>query len=573
VTNFISTIRRFVVLLFSSLYRFIFESPRWFFNSVVVVVATVLYSVFAHDLFNALPRLDDSVAAVYQARLFAEGQILWAMPAEIQMWFDMFGVLTPEDKPDFRAGMYPPGWSLLLVPGVLLAKTWLINPILAGLMLVMVSELGNELFNRVTGRVAAILGLCSPFVGAVAASQLSHISAALFITLAWWMALRLIRTGRLRYAVLGGLSLGFTLLIRPETAVLVGGVFVFGILVQYRRALAIWKELAVALAICVVFGVTLLIFQDVTVGSPGKVGHSLEMLGGEKLGFGKIPRSSYVYTPAKALDHSTRRLDMLNKNLLGWPIPAVLLLLAPFFLLRARLYDLWLLAPVLILMGFYAFYWYFEYWLHARYLFPAVPALLILAARGGQAWQDRLSQISIPRGLGRTVLGAACVYALVIGGPKYFTFFKPHHGDVEDLLVKVVEAAELRNALVFYHSSGKLRGVGRWNDYYATASYYNSLNLDGDVVFARDGWLKHIKRNNSELVALFPNRNYYLYDFDQYNLSAQLWKLVVEEGQVVSRDLIALHDDGMFRMRQDWEPFYGDSRDAYVTLGGFQFQL
>jgi len=539
---------------------------------MIVVIATVAYSVFAYDLFNALPRLDDSVAAVYQARLFAQGQILWPMPAEIQMWFDMFGVLTPDDKPDFRAGMYPPGWSLLLVPGVLLSKTWLINPILAGLMLVMVSELGNELFNRVTGRLAAILGLCSPFVGAVAASQLSHISAALFVTLAWWLALRLLRTGRLRYAVLGGLSLGFTLLIRPETAVLVGGVFVFGILVQYRRALAIWKGLAVALGICVLSGVILLIFQDVTVGSPGKVGHSLEMLGGEKLGFGKIPRSSYVYTPAKALDHTVRRLDMLNKNLLGWPIPAVLLLLAPFFLFRFKLYDLWLVAPVLILMGFYAFYWYFEYWLHARYLFTAVPALLILAARGALAWQYRLAQIAIPRGLTLTGLGAACVYALAIGGPQYFTFFKPHHGDVEDLLVKVVEEAELSNALVFYHSSGKLRGVGRWNDYYATASYYNSLNLDGDVVFARDGWLKHIKRNNSELVALFPNRNYYLYDFDQYNMSALLWKLDVEAGQIVSRDLIALHDGGMFRTMRDWEPFYRDSRDAYVTLGGSRFQ-
>lgn len=544
----------------------VFESPRWLFNSFLVLVSTILYSIFAHELFNALPRIDDSVAAVYQARVFAEGHLLWPMPADIQKWFDIFGVLTPDDKPDYRAGMYPPGWSMLLVPGVLLGKTWLINPILAGFMLVAVSELGDELFNRVTGRVAALLGFCSPFVSAVAASQLSHISAALFVTLAWWLALRLLRTGRTHYAVLGGLSLGFTLLIRPETAVLVGGIFVLGILIQYRRALEIWKGLAVALSICVLSGISLLVWQDVTVGSPGKVGHSLEMLGGEKLGFGKVPQSSYVYTPAKAVDHSIRRLDMLNKNLLGWPVPAMLLVLAPFFLWRFKAYDVWLLGPLLVLAGFYAFYWYFEYWLHARYLFPAVPALLILAARGGHAWQYRLSQISIPESLGRLSLTAALVYALVIGGPQYFNFFQENHGDVEDVLMEVVEAAELENALVFYNSSGKLRGVGRWNDYYATGAYYNSLNLDGDIVFARDGWLKRIKRRNGELISLFPNRNYYLYDFNQLHMSARLYKLDVRDGYIVSRDLIALHSGRTYRA------YPGQDEPHRVLPGTYSFE-
>lgn len=528
-------------------YRTIFESPRWLFNACLVALCTVVYSYYAHDLFNAIPRIDDSVAAVYQARVFAEGRLLWPLPADLHAWFDMFGVLSPLDKPDFRAGMYTPGWSILLVPGVLIGKTWLINPLLAGCMLVMVSELGHELFNRVTGRAAALIGLVSPFIGAVAASQLSHISAALFVTLSWWLALRLFRTGRHRYALLAGLCLGFTLLIRPETAVLVGGVIAIGLLMRYRRALELWKSLAMGIGLCVVFGLALLSWQNTTVGSPGKVGHSLEMEGGEKLGFGKVPKSNYHYTVVKAVDHTKRRFQSLNKDLLGWPIPAALVLLAPFFLLRCNWRDFWLVCPLLVLSGFYFFYWYFEFWLHARYLFPAVPALLILAARGVSAWQYRLSQIAVHRNLTATAVLAACVYAVVVGAPQYFKAYPPHHGDVEDVLPKLVKAAKLENALVFYFSSGKLRKVGKWNDYYATAAYFNTLNFDGDVVFARDGWIKYIKQSNAELIAAYPGRNYYLYDFDQYHRSARLWQYVVEGGRIVSRELIALYDKGYIR--------------------------
>ena len=275
----------------------------------------------------------------------------------------------------------------------------------------------------------------------------------------------------------------------------------------------------------------------------GTVGHSLDMEGGEALGFGKVPETSYVYTVPKAVDHTVRRFDMINKNLLGWPLPAMLLILAPFFLLKLERRNFWLIASFLSLAGFYFFYWYFEYWLHARYLFPAIPTLLILMARGAIAWQSSLVRFYVPKSIGRFSLMAACVYALTIGGPQYYEFFKPNHADVEDILPRLVESAGIENALVFYHSSGRLPGVGKWNDFYATAAYLNSLNLDGDIVFARDGFLKHIKRRNVELIAAFPNRNYYLYDYDQSHQSAQLWRLVVEGGRILSRDLIAFHDD------------------------------
>ena len=242
------------------MYRVVVESPPALFYVAIVALAATLYSVLAHILFNAIPRLDDSVAAVFQARIFSQGEIVWPLPADLQIWFDMFGVITPVDKPDYRAGMYPPGWPLLLVPGVMMGATWVVNPILAGLMLVAIAMLGEEMFNRATGRIAAVLGLCSPFVGAVAATQLSHISAALFITLAWWAALRLLRTKKTRYAIFGGICLGYTLLIRPETSVLIGAVIAIGVLSQYRRALAVWRSLVVCFAICVVFASGLLIF-------------------------------------------------------------------------------------------------------------------------------------------------------------------------------------------------------------------------------------------------------------------------------------------------------------------------
>ncbi|MGA8262028.1 MAG: hypothetical protein WB783_17590 [Arenicellales bacterium] len=512
----------------------VFHSPRWLFNLTIGITATVVLVAISQLLFKRLPMMDDSVAALYQARIFAHGKLVWPVAETLKPWFDVFGVITPIGKPGVWAGMYPPGWSLALAFGVWLGVPWLVNPVLGGCLVVMICELGHELYDNVTARTAALLALFSPMAGVVSATHLSHTSAALSCMFAWWSVLRLQSTRRYFYAFLLGMSLAAGVLIRPQDALLVGIVIGIGVLVQFRRALALWRQLAVAVAIAGLGVVALLAFQYIASGAAGVFGHEIEMGAVSHLGFGRVGDSSYVYTPTKAIQHTLGRLEVLDWQLLGWPIPTLILLLTPFVLWRGGWREVWLLAPTLALSGLFFFYWYWEEWLPARYLFAAVPPLFILAARGGYLWHDSLRHVKYLSWLPAFIFMGGTVYSATVGMPEYHRFFQRNHGDVEHNLGAVMDAHDVTHALVFMRSTGKLPSNQR-NDYYATGFMRNSLNLDGNIVFARDGSDRSVGKSDEELIKAFPGRSYYLYRYNQSTRRSKLFLLVAEHGHIVKK--------------------------------------
>lgn len=507
----------------------VFHSPQWSFNLVIGLVAAIVSACLSQSLFAGLPMMDDSVAALYQARIFAEGHVVWPVAEELKPWFDIFGVITPIGKANVWAGMYTPGWPLALALGVWAGAPWLVNPILGGCLIAVTSGLGRELYDDVTGRLAALLALFSPFVGVVSATHLSHTSAALSCTLAWWGVLRLQSTGRYLYAMVAGTSLAGALLLRPEAALIVGTVIAIGVLARYRRALALWRQLAVVAAIVVLGGMLLIGFQHVASGQAGLFGHEIEMGDKARFGFGRVGDSSYVYTPAEAVRHTLGRLDVLDWWLLGWPIPLLILLVTAVVLRRPGWREAWLLAPIAALAGVFFFYWYFEEWLPGRYLFPAAPALFVLAARSWYLWHDRWKSLKRFAWLPALVLLTGSAYSATIGAAVYHRHFPANHGDVEHNLASVMKANDVTNALVFMRSTGRLAN-GEWNDYYATGFMRNSLDLDGDIVFARD---RAGGKSDEELIAMYPGRAYYLYQFEPSTMRSRLSRLMVEDGRVV----------------------------------------
>lgn len=521
----------------------VFRSPRWLFNLTVGIIATVVLVVISQSLFKRLPMMDDSVAALYQARIFAEGKVVWPVAESLKPWFDVFGVITPIGKPGIWAGMYPPGWPLALALGVWLGVPWLVNPVLGGWLVVMISELGRELYDSTTGRTAALLALFSPMAGVVSATHLSHTSAALSCIIAWWSVLRLQSTGKYLYALLLGMSLAAGVLIRPQDALFVGAVIGIGVLVQIRRTLALWRQLAVAVAIAGLGVAVLLAFQYIASGAAGTFGHEIEMGAAAHFGFGHVGDSSYVYTPEKALQHALGRLEVLDWRLLGWPIPTVVLLLTPFILWRGGWREIWLLAPTVALSGFFFFYWYWEEWLPARYLFAAVPPLFILAARGWYLWHDSLRHARYLFWLPAFIFAGGTAYSATVATPDYHRYFQPNHGDVEHNLTAVMDAHDVTHALVFMRSTGKPPSHQR-NDYYATGFMRNSLNLDGDIVFARDGSDRGVGKSDEELMKAFPGRSYYLYRYNPSTRRSKIFLLVTEHGHIVKKRKLGSYPQG-----------------------------
>jgi hypothetical protein len=63
----------------------------------------------------------------------------------------------------------------------------------------------------------------------------------------------------------------------------------------------------------------------------------------------------------------------------------------------------------------------------------------------------------------------------------------------------------------------------------------NSLNLDGSIVFARDGRDRSVGREDEELIDLFPGRNYYLYRYNESKKRSRLFLLTVKNGRIVGK--------------------------------------
>src|SRR5207249_9975399 len=79
---------------------------------------------------------------------------------------------------------YPPGFPLLLVPGVLIGAPWLVSPVAASLTLATLYLLGRSLFGGGTGLLAVVLLLTSPFFLFMSGSMMSHPACLLLTTLA-----------------------------------------------------------------------------------------------------------------------------------------------------------------------------------------------------------------------------------------------------------------------------------------------------------------------------------------------------------------------------------------------------
>lgn len=531
--------------------RLLDDGAPWLVGVVLAAAGTATFGWLSHALFQAVPHIDDGVAALFQARIFAAGHWSWPIDPAIARDFDLFGVVEVAGRPELRSGMYPPGLPALLALGVLGGAPWLVNPLLGGLLAVAVVALGHELFGRRAGRIAGVLVVTSPLVGVVSATHLAHTATALACTVAWWSVARLGRRLRGRDAVMAGAAMGGALLVRPATAGVMGCVIVIGALPGILHVLRRPRLVAAGLVPLLIAAALLGAFQQATNGDPFRMGHEREMIGAARMGFGPISISSRVHTPREAVHHTVFRLAALDRDLLGWPLGSLVFALLPLLVVRAGRRELWLAAPLVVLAGFYALYWYYEEFLPGRYLFAAVPMLLVLAARGWQLGTSVLAARPGWRRLPTVVLVWGLLFAVLAAGPDRHARIGPHHGDVEANLPRLLAAHPLANALVLVGAVGR-RALywGSRNDYYATAFMRNDLDLDGDVVFARDladhgapsGAGAMTAVGTTVPVALrdaYPGRVWYRYVFDRASGASWLDRLTLEQGRVTGETRVA----------------------------------
>ncbi len=169
----------------------------------------------AHSVFEKLPHLEDEMAYLYQAKIFARGDTYVDVPQPLRSYWQPF-LLSEDGK---RFGKYPPGWPLLLAVGVKLNMTWAINAWIGMLSVALTYRLAREVFNEQTGVVAAALLTISPIALLINGTLMGHTSAQFFTLLFLYGAWQ-IEKGKhpFGWAAISGMSLGMLVANRPLTA-------------------------------------------------------------------------------------------------------------------------------------------------------------------------------------------------------------------------------------------------------------------------------------------------------------------------------------------------------------------
>ncbi len=450
---------------------------QWALGVALVVVA--ICAILSLAVYQRHPHVPDEVAYLFQARYFAEGWL--AMPAPpIPEAFNL-DLMTYEASRWYSPT--PPGWPAVLAIGVFLGAPWLVNPVLAGVCVLLAYLLIWRLYDRVTGRLTLVLLATSPwflFLGMSFMTHMLSLACALGAALAVW---HIRQQGSLWWGVAGGLGLAMLGINRPLEGLVVSGLLGVWILGgPSRRWTARVAGLAVLGFTAMAGGSLTLPYNRALTGDPTTFPimaytDSLYDSGTNALGFGADRGLGLFggldplpgHSPFEAVINTNINLFAVNVELLGWATGSFVFIGALVLLGRLRREDRWLVIAIATVIGVHGLYWFsggpdFG----ARYWFLILVPALAIAARGiivlssrsgGREWHGR--PLLVAAGLiGMSVTLFIPWRAL----DKYF-----HYRGMRPDIRKLAKTHEFGPSVVLI--------LGERHPDYASAAVYNPLDL------------------------------------------------------------------------------------------------
>ncbi len=286
---------------------------------LLALFAFGMSALVSRTVFERLPRLEDELTYLFQARMLARGQPVIASPEPRRAYWQPFVV----DYQGRRFGKYPPGWPLLLAVGTSVGQPWIVNAWLAALTVALVYRLGCDVFNPDAGLIAAALTAFSPMALLLNATLMGH-TAALACAAAFLAACARLERGRrpLRWGLAAGVALGLLVINRPVAGLALAAPVAAWSLVRFVRArrarLAILKPLLALAAAALLISAAIPLYNAAAAGDPAQNLYLL-VWPYDRVGFGEGygPRG---HTLEKGLRQTRWDLSLAAADLFGWQI-------------------------------------------------------------------------------------------------------------------------------------------------------------------------------------------------------------------------------------------------------------
>ncbi len=500
--------------------------------AVLVVIAAALLNIFSYERH---PHVPDEVSYLTHARFFASGVLTMPAPL-VPEAFEVY-LMTYKGAEWFPAP--PPGWSMILAVGTIFGVPWLVNPLLAGLNLLLSYILLRELYPKRTARIAVFLLAFSPWYLFLGMSFMTHIFALTCALLAAVGVAWARRTENSLWAWAGGLALGMIVLVRPLEAVAMAGLLGLWSIGLGGKRLKISGIAGLVLGSMIVGGLGLLYNAALTgkalefpinAYTNAHFGPNSNAYGfGPDRGMGWAIDPNPGHSPTDALINSNLNISTLNTELFGWSIGGFLLLGIFFCLAKFQRSDHLMLAVIGVIYILHFFYYFsggpdFS----ARYWFLMIVPLVALTARGIQLLAAKLKETSADADVRLfAVVIALCLLTLINFIPwravdKYHNF-RGMRSDVRYLAAK--------------HNFGRSLVLVQGNQHpeYDSAFVYNPLDLRADApVYAWD----RDAETREKLLRAYADRPVWI--IKSPSLTGRGFE--VSEGPLSTRDLLLPND-------------------------------
>lgn len=448
--------------------------------AIFTTFVAAMLSVWSYERH---PHVPDEVSYLYQARYFAKGLLDLPLPP-VPAAFNV-DLMTYEATRWFSP--VPPGWPAVLAMGASIGAPWMVNPVFAGINVMLTYLLVRELADRRTSRLAVLLLAVSPWHLFMAMSFMPHIVMLTFAIAAGLAVARARRTNRALLGLLGGAAVGATSIVRPLDGMVLG--VLLGLWLLATRD---WMK---RLSSIMTFGIGALLVGSLVLPYnafvTGKstlfpiMAYNDKYYGPNSNAFGFGPERGMGWpldpfpghTPLESVINTNLNLFTLNTDLFGWSTGSLLLISLCLAAGRLNRTDRLMIAVIAATIGLHAFYWYSggpdfgpRYW--SLILIPCV----MLTVSGLGVVERSLGD---ERGRALFAMLSLCAISLAVHVPwramdKYYHF----RGMRPD--VRLLAASK-----PFGRSLVLVRGC-RHPDY-SSAAAYNPLDLNASVpVYAWD---------------------------------------------------------------------------------------
>jgi hypothetical protein len=444
----------------SALSERVLRIPTPVFLGCVALFALVVSATFAIICFGRQPHNADEVAQLFHARILLSGRL--SLPPDPNPEF--FGMDNMIDANRWYS-QFPVAGPAFLAVGLALRAAWLVNPVLLALTVLSVYGFARRAYGEPVARASALLFALCPFALFVAASFMNHVpvlwlTSVAMMQLTIWMDAE----GRQanRAAAIIGLALGVAFAVRPLDALVAAGVIgvmqLTGLRHNRTRIRSIGWEVVGGLIPCAI----LFYVNWRTTGAPLRLGYEVLYGDAHSLGFHLDPYGT-AHTPWRALMFASKYLLQLNVLLFEWPLPAVgIIAVGLLAMRRPTRWDYFLIGLLFAQTFAYALYWHDGSFRGPRFLFNALPAIVILTARApfviAEATRGTLRRVAILT-VPACVLFAWLAFGISESVPGRVRMYERFSPILRVDPAAVAREGNLHNALVFINEGREARNL------------------------------------------------------------------------------------------------------------------